>query len=226
MSSSTTNGERFRGALSKANPTFRDLVEGLAATNDPVIVAGAGCSMDAGLPSWSGLVRRLLEPTIRNVGDEERSGLVDEIIDSFGLIGASTVARIETGNRDQWEAAVRDALYGREKCGHIQPGALAVLIAQLAYEFPNASVFTTNFDDLIDRALIEHRPKDALRIKALHLHGYVPQTGKCRGPLVMDEYGYAVAANSAAKQLAEALANRTALFIGMSMTDTDIVQAI
>ena len=242
-------------SLSKRNPSFYDAVEAVGSTSKLHILVGAGVSIDVGLPSWSGLLRTVLEKGLQAeqardtslFDDRNRSWYeaeAQQILEQTDAVSTATVARLLLGD-DALVDHVRLALYASQKYG-VQPGRIAFSIARLLRIMPRGSsvVVTTNYDDLLEYAIAEtfgfERPKvnsigaakpvssEKGQFSVKHLHGML---GKRRGdeilPIVLDEKGYAASAE--AQQALDELFQddeATVLIVGSSMADTNLVAAL
>jgi hypothetical protein len=133
------------------------------------LVLGAGVSLDAGLPSWSALVKGVAEALSRegiDAPESERESLPVRIQVLFARFRESIfrlpeLAELEDAYREaevaaRWRRLVHKILYGN--VNDVQ-GAMAghpylSVLAALAYKLP--LVVSYNFDDLLERALANH----------------------------------------------------------------------
>jgi hypothetical protein len=110
------------------------------ARGDTVLFAGAGLSIGAGLPGWAGLIR----PLARDVGARWPADEAD--LTTEHLLSAAQHFENQRG-RNALVRHLRDAL---DAVG-VQPTPVHRLVASL----PVRVIFTTNYDDLVERALRE-----------------------------------------------------------------------
>jgi O-acetyl-ADP-ribose deacetylase (regulator of RNase III) len=110
---------------------YQALEEALRA-GECVLFIGAGLSRGAGLPDWSELVARLAKD-----------------------LGIEPHRRLDYLDLAQWylERFGRDALSGLVRDTYCDPAALPTLAHYLLMSLPVRYVITTNYDDLLERAL-------------------------------------------------------------------------
>jgi len=188
------------GALAGGDVTA--LIDRLARTSDLGIFVGAGLSVEAGLPSWSALLRRLLnEISIETApfrkakagGLDTLSSLQAEFatrsLSALGPLGAGGVIKVHFG--EAYRTKLTQALYQGVEL--LSPGPTAISIARfvVGYKVEDLPpILTTNFDPLLEMALREelsqrggdpdrvrtHLPGEILdqsKINVVHLHGVV-----------------------------------------------------
>lgn len=188
-----------------------ELVEQLQRGN-VVLFVGAGLSIGAGLPGWGALVRPLAE-RIGYSGDD--------------LLKAAQYYENRNGRhalitylRDQLDTTAVESTENHD------------LLARL----PANIVFTTNFDDLLERAYRKAERQvnlvvgatelpywDESKVNLVKLHG----TSDRPASLIITERDYNTIYRSNAlilQQLNTLLATRTFLFVGYSMSDPDFNQ--
>lgn len=224
-----------------------EVIDQLANADDLTFVVGAGVSMECGLPSWNGLVEGLLKRVAR--GD----GLSGDDIDAFvdwtmreGPTAAAGMARARLPE-DDFTEALRDELYGGSVV--FAPGATAQAItrARLAFGADRTQVATTNYDLLLEDAAIEaagaksldgwdHVPavvsllgeeRSAGVLEVQHLHGVLSPDGGIAEQIVLAEGDYHLMQQPGQWQerwFAERLANSTVVFVGMSLTDPNLLR--
>ncbi len=114
-------------------------LESELAKKNVVLFAGAGLSIGAGLPGWS----KLIEPLARATGSPWPSNIVD--LTAIHLLNAAQSYENRRG-RHALITHLRRELTTTE----IRPTKAHQLLSQ----FPWSMVFTTNYDDLIERAFL------------------------------------------------------------------------
>lgn len=104
-----------RGYL--ADASLDGVVDAIATSRDPItLLAGAGVSMEAGLPSWPTLVRRLLEDAAGDLQGQLRRDWIDALMRE-GPLAAAAIAENSSIEEDfridttAWRRRIRDALY-------------------------------------------------------------------------------------------------------------------
>lgn len=175
-----------------------------------VLFVGAGASRDAGLPDWAQLLQPL-QDELGIVGQADALDIAQWYSDRFG--------------RPQLLRHVRQLLAAQP----VEPGGLHCLLAQLAAPV----VFTTNYDQLLERALEEaqgvppdviiedaHIPliDEARRTTVVKLHGCLSLPNTI--VLARDDYeDYGTGHRAMIAYLQALLATRTVLFVGFSLID-------
>lgn len=215
-------------------------VSDLAAARRLTVIAGAGSSMEMGLPSWEDLVLGLLDDAVRAQGwDDDREGFRAAARQS-GLLTTAEIVGLLLG--DGMSAAIKTRLYGANDPAALRPGPLARAIAGLQQDFgPAMRLGTTNYDDLLERALAERGPGDRWwkgvrsavtpgappkgAVVVTHLHGLLGAV--VRGRIVLSERDYqsmALRRTWQERWAIDALSDTTCLFVGASMTDANLIR--
>lgn len=241
--------------LSRENPEFRDVVERVGDADSLSMIVGAGASVDVGLPSWSLLLRTILEKAIQDEGARDGSRFPDmspgwyereaaRVLDNADAVSAATVARLMLGAgiNDQ----IRAAMYGSRQY-RVKPGRMALAIARLLRTFSkDARLATTNYDDLLEYAIAQTFGWDRTRVSSTgpdgvftqnagefvvkHLHGMlgVAEETPRITPVVLDERGYSTTSPEVASALDELLQepDRPVLILGASLADPNLVDAL
>ncbi|HEY0636935.1 MAG TPA: SIR2 family protein [Pseudonocardiaceae bacterium] len=222
-------------------PYLKDLVELVCDASVPLtIVVGAGVSMNAGLRSWEELVDQMAlqidAEKFQKIVLRDRSDLMRKVEIILQLINGGRAVR-----RDETEI-IRRALYPDGLT--LAPGDLARSIAKLAYlRRDGVRLITTNFDTLLEEALLEYLPADRIRsfglseagvegwhaaaaggrIGVMHVHGMVPQTGPSEGPVVLAESQFFRHGAEVRRFISDNLEGACSLFVGLSMSDPNVV---
>lgn len=152
--------------LSEHNQEFRKLLD-LAIEDELVIFAGAGCSIEAGLPNWRGLVSRYINLALLMQSgievDPERPKLSQDIIpqkllERFGDPPHLAIIADEIVGAYRRHEVLNLALYPDRQ--EPTPGPTAKEIAKLYRARLQAGrktyIVTTNYDPLLEVALNEY----------------------------------------------------------------------
>ena len=215
------------------------VIRRLAAERDLTIVVGAGASAEAGLPSWEGLMHRLLRTVAhqhRLEGREEEAFVRWAVRD--GLPSAGAVAKAELGAG--FAHALAECLFRGQ--GQPVPGPTWEAVAALRALLTGTSseVVTTNYDQLGELALVDalggtrlrprcrwdNRPQGPYEVVCRHLHGVI-EDGAAKGDLVLSEADYHLMQAPGQWQeayMAQRLEHTTCLFVGSSMTDPNLLR--
>ena len=209
---------------------FRDVLD----TRRPLtLVIGAGVAMNAGLPSWPELIDRI----ISKIDDDElklhaqqfRGGELRRAEFALQLVRRRDV------NRQEHEA-IRDGLYPQTAIA--RPGQLARSLARLIAMRDETRIITTNFDRLIEEALgdllrkrirsyglkqFDEWLKANERRPVFHAHGVVRQDGDPVRPVILTESHYLKDGAVVRANIARALEDSVGLFIGLSLSDPNLL---
>jgi hypothetical protein len=222
--------------LSRDNPEFRASLDDLARADRLVLLIGAGASYDSGLPGWNGLVTRLLQHALmrEGVAQDLAQKEADRLVEAKGPMPGASLARAILGNdRDE---VLRGILYDAQGT---EPGPIAQALADLIASFEGGIfIITTNYDENVETTLRATFGDDAVRsvvpagefmastfgsYVVNHLHGFIPRMGQILAPVILDERDFAMMDQDTLVQLAELLVDPAALFVGMSLTDPNVV---
>ena len=221
-------------------PALRDLFSTIKGKRRRLtLIIGAGVSMNAGLPSWQYLVSQMAY----SVEDDLLQKMLRlQSMESLERKAETTIQIAKSNKNIGTAEIIRDALYS--KSATPTPGILAFSIARLAaLYFPEVTVLTTNFDSLIEIALRRYldditidsfsidryeewqnteAQKDTLGV--LHLHGMIRQGGQLPlEPLVLTESDFLEHGARVQEIVKSAVATGTTIFVGLSLTDPNIV---
>ena len=202
-------------------------------------ILGAGVSIDAKLPNWDDLLKRLLEKAKKDKGltlDKDDYDCLFKDCGSSSIILGRLVSTFFNDDENEFRKAIQQALYQGDK---YEPGALAMAICNLIkYKYKNkslTSIITYNYDDLIERGLKEKgllnipvfgNQNQSIYIPIYHVHGYLPQDDDIWSTIVLSEKEYHDIYKTAyhwsnVEQL-HAMQRSVCFFIGLSMTDPNL----
>lgn len=208
---------------------------------DITLFVGAGVSTEAQLPSWSELVRKLLDGAADGLDAEDRNLWIDSIL-AEGPLAAAAIARALKPGEPEFRRSLRDALYDGRRPRDFAPGALAQQIAWLKAKLGRRlRIATANYDGLLETALasaglepvsyVRKRTEPEGRAAVWHLHGRLMRNDAetkwlSDGPLVLTEGDYARSAHASWPEdfVAECLRESMCVFVGLSMTDPNFIR--
>lgn len=178
------------------------------------LFVGSGISAPSGLPTW----RAFLQPFLDDIDIQIHDG------DDFPLL-AQYIVNHNIGNRNTLVNAVYNT-FGREFPTNSYHNTLSAL--------PVSTIWTTNFDNLLEKAFIDRNPRIIYSEDTL-LHPYKPSgteiiklhgdaKNAARGiVLTRDDYNnFLYNKEKIAQRLREAIINRSIFFLGYSYQDPDI----
>ncbi len=195
-----------------------------------VLFCGAGISYPAGLPGFSGLVRRLYERLHPDPDPEQRKAIEDKRFDTaIGLLENGVVGRRETVRRELARILTPEP-------GLLKTNTTHEALLTLGRDRDNCTrIVTTNFDRLFETAVADTRPDvGSFRAPSLpaknrwnglvYLHGILPEGTSTAGldDLVISsgDFGRAYLTEGwAARFVAELLRSYTICFVGYSIDD-------
>ena len=231
-------------------PRFNDqdlqaLVRTLGASKQLAVIVGAGVSMEAGLPPWPELIRRLLgraydaHPDLGSSGDAplERESWIEETLSRHGHLGAAAV--VEGLYREELSEWLLEELYGEKKAEERRFGPTAEQIARL-YDLRKGhlALVTTNYDDLLEQALrslghdplsLSSPPNPIPKGQPIvwHLHGYVDDEPP---DLTLTEAHFqrihTTEPRSWQERLLKACMRGSCLFVGTSLDDPTLIRSL
>jgi hypothetical protein len=229
-------GQRPGFLIPQPNNDPQPIIARIAGASRLTFVIGAGASMEAGLPSWGGLVRALLEsaaPT--SLGENDRMAWLDAAGES-GLLGMAATARALATSDKEFVKRVNYYLYRGKGPNYFDPGPLAREIAAWKKAYPKIQLATFNYDQLLERALEDvgvvaearedNAPEPDRVAFVRHLHGCL--TGKpAADAVVLTERDYAMWPNGSWQDLFMNKAlDDVCVFLGLSFTDQNLLRWI
>lgn len=219
------------------------LIDRFASASQATLIVGAGASMEALLPSWPALVERLLRrvadahPDLTTVDAKEewikRTLLHDDLLAAGAIV--------EVMASDDLDTLLPEELFRPGGPHAFEPGPIAHQVAYLkrCYE-ERLAILTTNYDDLIERALLRQgyakkdiksyvRRRTALPDNAVpvtHLHGYAGRDGDPKALVLTEEHYHRMQRGSSWQEeyVTERLENSPCLFVGTSLTDPNLIR--
>jgi hypothetical protein len=229
-------GERPGFLVAQADNDPQPIIEQLAAAKRLTFVVGAGASMEAGLPSWAGLVRALLEAAApKSLSDTDRTAWLDAAAES-GLLGMAATARALAGTDKEFITRVDQHLYRGKGANFFDPGPLTSEIAAWKQEYREIQLATFNYDELLERALrdvglVAHSREDNAaeppgEVYVRHLHGLL--TGApADDAVVLTERDYATwQPESWQDEFMKDALTGVCVFLGLSFTDQNLLRWI
>ncbi|HEY8627729.1 MAG TPA: SIR2 family protein [Gaiellaceae bacterium] len=222
-----------------ANEPIRAAIERIASHPGPItMIVGAGASMEAELPSWAELIRRMLDEAAPHVVDPESTSEWLEAVIDEGLLAAAAVVKALAPSADDFEKRLRGALYGGRTATSFQPQALARQIAWFKQRLGSeAKIVTANYDALLEQALRDRGMRTHSFVRPLreppgaaavyHLHGRLAPSYPATGRLVLAEDDYAQIQWPGSWQerfMGYALESTLCVFVGLSLTDPNLIR--
>lgn len=252
------------------DPHVDEALKYLVRSPKMAVFVGAGVSAEAGMPAWPELIARLLQQAAGEVeafaDHDERDAWVERILTTELPPAAAAIAEILLG--EHLPAVLREALFtpqwpddGMEprqmSPSDFMPGPTANAIAALrlactesVHHESKMRIFTTNYDDLIERAFLSHesvgrnlvqsvtyptrgrRTGGPDRIRIRHLNGLFPSDAEDpQGTLTLTDESFNVSNSVMASrdeyvvtQLADP--DMSCIFLGSSFSDPNIIRYI
>jgi hypothetical protein len=222
-----------------ANEPIREAIERVASHSGPItMIVGAGASMEAELPSWAELIRRMLDEAAPDVVEpEDTSEWLEAVIDE-GLLAAAAVVKALTPTDEDFPRRLREALYGGRAATSFTPQALARQIAWFKQRLgSDVTIVTANYDGLLEQALrdrglrtqsfVRHQREAPGAAAVYHLHGRLAPSYSATGRLVLAEDDYAQVQWPGSWQerfMATAIDETLCVFVGLSLTDPNLIR--
>jgi len=232
----TSNAFLNEHALSMTSqPGLKTLLDAIRDQSVKVtIVAGAGISINSGLPTWP----KLLEEIIEKVDPQFKSLVSRDSSDTLRKAEYALQMAVAAGTADE-NAIIRDAVYsnGRDP----QPGKLATELASLAETLGDRVRFiTTNYDTLLEKAMRSVSPTAVVKTygpsqmsaweasngfgpgHVLHVHGVLEPNVPAKGHVVLTESHFLDYGQQVRDVIAKRLETDLVIFIGVSLTDPNL----
>ncbi|MFJ1767084.1 SIR2 family protein [Amycolatopsis sp. NPDC088138] len=220
---------------------LRELFETVRDRGLPLtIVVGAGVSMNSGLPSWPSLIEKMVDAI---ADDDIRKMAQDDKVDLMRKAEIVLQLLKEADSDFREHEVIRKALYQQDL--KVTPGLLAESIARLAsVRREDSRLLTTNFDIILEEALLTYfadgdvksfsvplGEKDGWtkwnqadeRVGVLHLHGRIRQATGHEEPILLTESQFLQYGAKVRAILAESIKDSCTIFIGLSMSDPNLV---
>ncbi|MFC4854548.1 SIR2 family protein [Actinophytocola glycyrrhizae] len=223
----------------QSQPYLRDLFEAVADGRLPlVLVLGAGVSMNASLPSWRSLITKMTGA----IDDDALQRLAFQDTSDPMRKAEIILNLVKQGNVNvQDHEVIRDALY--HKNATVVPGQLANSLARLIYTHrSHVKVLTTNFDDIIEKALYGYFDESRVHaysisqvepwrewartsgnIGVMHLHGLVRQGQDPEEPIILTESQFLKYGARVRAAISDAIDGACTIFVGLSMSDPNLI---
>jgi len=198
--------------------------------------------MEASLPSWSVLIERLLHrvamtnPTLTNT--DARTVWVRRTLAREDLLAAGAI--VEVLAQDDLATLLPQELYGAGGAGTFEPGPTAHQVAYLRSCFGSrATLLTTNYDDLIERALltagyskrdvrsyVRRRKVPVSAVPVTHLHGLAGREGPPKSLVLTEEQYHRMQRGTSWQEqcVTAQLESTSCLFVGTSLTDPNLIR--
>lgn len=227
-------------------PAITPLVERFSEASDVTLLVGAGASMESDLPSWPRLIENLLATVAEQRGELSTAELqrtwVERTIRRDNLLGAGAV--VEAMSTEPLDKLIPGQLYGGDDASRYVPGPIANQVAHLRDCFGDRlEILTTNYDDLIEEALIEREIVPASRVRSytqhrrratrardtvgvIHLHGLAGRRGQPRKIVLTEEHYQRMQKGRCWQErlVTRRLERSPCLFVGMSLADPNLIR--
>jgi hypothetical protein len=207
------------------------------------LFCGAGVSVGAGIPSWQGLLVKLLESMMKSISESTSIDVgwksAEEFLNRNKSSSLILGKYLKNYLGKEFEKRVREALYLGEPTSCTLIESIVDLSRPQREGKPLDSIVTFNFDCLIEERLLAERISnkaifseainhDSNELPIYHVHGFLPRSGKVdeKNDLVFSEDAYHSQfidpfSWSNLIQLNK-LTQNTCLFVGISLTDPNM----
>lgn len=226
-----------------------EAISAIAESPDVTVFVGAGASSQVGFPQWEALVNKLGAQAVdqSQYPQEVQRELLDRMQNLDVLARAEMVQALFEDPRtagdgsDDLQSAILRHLYGPVDPDRLTTGPLVREAARLQIQYgDNMELATTNYDLLLEKALKDELgrghlskvrsyrtatqcPKGSFPVR--HLHGIA--SGPSKGGMVLTEGDFHRMQRGSSwqeKWMIERLSSSTCVFVGTSMTDTNLLR--
>jgi SIR2-like domain len=214
-----------------------------------VLIIGAGVALDGGFPSWSGLIKNIIDTSF--IDDKWRSTAHADRADL--LRKAETVIQIAVDyTSSPREEIIRNALYrssDKSYVANVIPGNLADAIARLYFLMrKRIGIVTSNYDTVIETAINTYVATDQEQVvspvpfdkavhmndqgvsdnwkcdsEVLHIHGILEPNTPPAGRSILTESDYLEYGSDIVDFIEALIQKKNVIFIGVSLTDPNLV---
>lgn len=199
--------------------------------------------MEATLPSWPALVERLLrrvaDAHLSLTTDEAKAEWISRTLERDDLLAAGAV--VEVMASDDLDSLLPEELFRPGGPAAFEPGPIAHQVGYLRSCYDERlTILTTNYDDLIERALLArgYRKRDiksyvrrratppANAVPVTHLHGYAGRDSAPKKIVLTEEHYHRMQRGTSWQEgyVTERLENSLCLFVGTSLTDPNLIR--
>jgi SIR2-like domain len=199
--------------------------------------------MEASLPSWPALVQRLLRRVAQDhpalTSDEAKEAWIAGTLRQEDLLAAGAV--VEVMASQGLDKLLPEELFGPSGPSSFEPGPIAHQVAYLRRCFgQRLTILTTNYDDLIERALMaagfaKKDIKSYVRrrttpptgaVPVTHLHGFADRSGHSKQIVLTEEQYHRMQRGFSWQEqnVTERLESSVCLFVGTSLTDPNLIR--
>ena len=200
-------------------------------------ILGAGVSVDAGSPSWDGLLKSLLNDILQH--HPITDGDYNDVNSKCGWSALITARYVISDHLSSGELAekMRNAIYRRNPCDYKTTPTVLPEIARICKEKNVESILTFNYDMFMEEALdheqVQYKTffdKGATstgNIPVYHLHGFISRNSGApySNPVLSEQEYHRLYSNDfhwSNVELLHALTRNTCFLIGLSMSDPNL----
>lgn len=220
-----------------SEPKTEAALDYLASHDQITVFVGAGCGKEVGLPTWNELVRNLLAEMLRGNRRwrKDADWLLEQLMENDVLSVAERV-QVVLG-RDGLEPIIRRCIYGADPASEIEPGPMALGVAELRRAYGDRlRIITTNYDQLLVSALRRAGTRsaksyctDTQQSGVIHLHGVLGFEAAADGDnvVVLTESDYLAPTGGGWRvDVMRKALEAPCLFLGASLTDLNILMRL
>ncbi len=220
-----------------------DVIDRFGTATETTLIVGAGASMEALLPSWPALVERLVRRVAEDhpllTSQDAKDDWTRRTLQQDDLLGAGAI--VEVMASDALDELLPEELFRPGGPTAFEPGPIAHQVAYLRRCFGESlSILTTNYDDLIERALLAggYAKKDiksyvrrrtalpAGAVPVTHLHGYAGRDSPPKQLVLTEEHYHRMQRGTSWQEqyVTERLETSLCLLVGTSLTDPNLIR--